>query len=89
MLRKPKMGTRSTEPCEYCPGRVKPGRVTVDLRRGQVLVVIQDVPAGVCGRCGSKYFSDEVTGRLLRLARRKPKSSRSLKVPVVRFGSVA
>jgi len=83
------MVKRVSDPCEYCPGHVKPGRVTVDLRRGTALVVVQDVPAEVCDRCGSKYFSPEVTDQLQAYFGRRVKARRKLKVPVVRFGSVA
>ncbi|MBI4563746.1 MAG: type II toxin-antitoxin system MqsA family antitoxin [Planctomycetes bacterium] len=77
------------DPCEYCPGRVRPGHTRVDLRKGNHLVVFQDVPADVCDRCGAAYFSAEVTDRLQKAVRRGIRSRKNIKVPVVKFESVA
>lgn len=47
--------------CVICrQGETEPGRVTVTLVRGGTVVVIKEVPAGVCGQCG-EYYLDEVT----------------------------
>ena len=75
--------------CEHCAGRVRMKKATVDLRRGSALVVVEAVPARVCDTCGYQYFSLEVAERLRRLFSRRVKARRRLKVPVVRFGSVA
>ena len=78
-----------TSPCEYCTGRVRPATATVDLRRGSSLMVIEDVPARVCDRCGYQYFSLKVAERLRRHFEGRTKARRRLKVPVIRFESVA
>lgn len=71
--------------CSLCKGEVKEKRVSVDFRWGKDLVVIEDVPAGVCEQCGEKYFTAKVSKKMEKLALAKIKAKRSLKVPVMEF----
>ncbi len=50
--------------CDICGGELKPGFTTLELWRGETLVVIKDVPADVCVQCGEAYISAEVSERL-------------------------
>ena len=55
--------------CHFCGGEVSEERVTVDYRWGQdTLVVIRDVPAGVCQACGEQYLKADVVRELERTA---------------------
>jgi len=57
--------------------------ITVDYRGGEKLVtVINNVPAGVCGNCGEKYFKAPIVKAMERLARSKKRPKEMLKVPV-------
>jgi YgiT-type zinc finger domain-containing protein len=56
--------------------------VTVDLRIGDKLLVVEGVPAKVCDHCGEKVFTPTVTKKLQNLAKRRRKPPRTLKVPV-------
>jgi YgiT-type zinc finger domain-containing protein len=52
---------RVYHPCHFCRGEVIEHPVTVDYRwGGGSLVVIRNVPAGVCQTCGEQYFKAEV-----------------------------
>jgi YgiT-type zinc finger domain-containing protein len=56
--------------CVLCRnGTLMPGTADKVLSRAGVTVVVQDVPAEICDNCGEKYFSEDVTRHLLRLAR--------------------
>ena len=57
--------------CYFCRANVVQQQITVDYRWGETLVVIQDVPAGVCQQCGEKYLSGNVYKELERLAQNK------------------
>lgn len=81
------MARAKREPCDFCDGTLSPRRVIVDLRRGRSLRVIENVPALVCSQCGERYYTQDVMRRLERLAARRTR--RTLKVPVVRFETVA
>jgi YgiT-type zinc finger domain-containing protein len=58
-------------------------RVTVDYRWGEVfLVVIRNVPAGVCQVCGERYFKADVIKRMEHVARSKKQPKTVIEVPV-------
>jgi YgiT-type zinc finger domain-containing protein len=50
--------------CPLCGGDKQPGTTTftVDLKFG--VVVVRDVPAFVCTRCGDAWIDDPVTAKL-------------------------
>lgn len=50
--------------CDVCGGELKPGRTTLEIRRGEALIVIRDVPADVCQQCDEAYLSASVSERL-------------------------
>ncbi len=75
--------------CEDCGGPLRSGRVTVDLRRGETLVVVRNAPADACSRCGRRYFHADVVSQLDRLVASRSKAKRRLKVPVLKFVTVA
>lgn len=55
--------------CVICKtGETAPGKVTVTLQRGDVTVLIKDVPAEVCDNCGEYYLSEEISQRVLQQA---------------------
>lgn len=43
----------------------QPGRTTVTLERGQVTLVIKDVPARVCPNCGEDYVEEDTASKLI------------------------
>ena len=46
--------------CTFCGGEVQLKRIEYDYRRRGRLLVISNVPAGVCRQCGEKYFTPDV-----------------------------
>jgi YgiT-type zinc finger domain-containing protein len=50
--------------CDYCGGELKPGTTTLEVWRGDELVVIRDVPANVCQQCQEAYLSAQISLRL-------------------------
>jgi YgiT-type zinc finger domain-containing protein len=58
-------------------------RVTVDYRWGEVfLVVIRNVPAGVCQVCGEQYFKAEVVKEMEKAAHSQDETEQILHIPV-------
>ena len=69
--------------CHFCGGEVEERRITVDYRWGeQLVVVIENVPAGVCQVCGEQYFKAEVVKEMEKLASSQEKPVRTLQVPL-------
>lgn len=50
--------------CTFCGGSVEERRIEYDYRRRDRLLVISNVPAGVCRQCGEKYFQPGVLKRM-------------------------
>ena len=50
--------------CSFCGGEVMEKKIDYDYRRASHLVVISNVPAGVCNQCGEKYFKPEILKKM-------------------------
>ena len=73
--------------CYFCKGNVVKKQITVDYRWGEDLVVIKDVPAGVCQQCGEKYLESTVYKELEHLAKSKSHITGTMKVDILDFES--
>ena len=73
--------------CSFCQGEVSEKKVDYDYRRESHLLVISNVPAGVCGQCGEKYFKPEILKKMDNIYHdifdRNQKPPRTLTVPTV------
>ncbi len=68
--------------CLVCHSEMVDKRVTVDLRIGDELFIVEEVPATVCDHCGERVFTPEITRRLQTLAKQRKKPPRTVAVPV-------
>ena len=75
------------EKCYFCKGKVVQKKITLDFRWGEDLVVIKDVPAGVCQQCGEKYIESFVYKELESMAKSKGQVTDTIKVDVLDFES--
>ena len=50
--------------CEYCSGEICEKEVPVDHWYEGKLVIIKDVPVGVCQECGQRYYAATTLDRL-------------------------
>lgn len=71
--------------CYFCKGKVIQQQVTIDYRWGDTLVVIKDVPAGVCQQCGEKYLTSTVYKDLEHLAQSKSHLMGKMTVDILAF----
>ena len=75
--------------CTFCDGPVTAKRIEYDYRRKGRLLVITNVPAGVCRQCGEKYFHPDVLKRMDEsyhdIFDRRRQPQRMLEVPAVSF----
>ncbi len=70
-------------PCEYCPGTVHEhilDREPISHHRG--IVILENVPIGVCDRCGAHYVAAPVLRRAEAILKSDRPPSRTLTVPV-------
>ena len=68
--------------CEYCEGVVRErtvGREPISHHRG--IVVLENVPIGVCGRCAAHYYAAPVLKRVESILTAAMPPPRTLEVP--------
>lgn len=54
------MGFWDGECCEYCGGPIVEKRVDLLRKIGGKYVLVENVPAGVCKECGTRYYAANV-----------------------------
>ncbi len=84
-----KRKSRRGLPCEYCEGVVRSARVRDDHWTHEGLVIIENVPIGLCDLCGERYYDQRVLDGMQRIASRRSRIRRTIRVPVARYRSVA
>jgi YgiT-type zinc finger domain-containing protein len=48
-------------------------------------VILEDVPIGVCEKCGARYFDASILRRVAEIGRGKAPAQRTLEVPLARY----
>ncbi|MFQ5861603.1 MAG: YgiT-type zinc finger protein [Candidatus Brocadiales bacterium] len=71
--------------CTFCGGKVEKKSVTFSYEEADKFLLVENVPAEVCTKCGEKTYSPEVTDELLRFAKAEAKPTKTLTVPVFDF----
>ena len=72
----------SGETCEYCGGPVVEKRVTLHRKIKGNYILIENVPAGVCTRCGARFFAANVLKTIEESIRGRKPAEREVVVPV-------
>ncbi len=78
----PNKGFWDGETCEYCGGPIVEKRVTLHRKVKKNYVLIENVPAGVCTRCGMRYFTANVLKTVEESVRGRKRAEREVVVPV-------
>jgi YgiT-type zinc finger domain-containing protein len=80
---------KSFADCAFCGGEVLESRIDYDYRRREQLLIMRNVPAGVCRQCGEKYFVPDVLKQMDRIyheiVERHRKPEEVIEVPAVSF----
>jgi YgiT-type zinc finger domain-containing protein len=84
-----KMTNMKNESCEYCDGKVHAKKVTVQYRYKGRLVIIENVPAGVCRGCGERYYDATTLEKMEAIVRLKKAAKRRVVVPIRNFAEAA
>lgn len=70
------------ETCEYCNGTIVEKRVTLHRKVKGHYVLLENVPAGVCTECGTRYFSANVLKTIEESVRGRKSAQREELVPI-------
>lgn len=73
------------ETCEYCGGEIVEKRVTLHRKVKGNYVLIENVPAGVCSECGTRYFAANVLKTIEESVHGRKRADREVVVPVYAF----
>jgi YgiT-type zinc finger domain-containing protein len=72
--------------CEHCNGIVRQRHVDQEaLRHKGRFVILENVPVGVCEKCGVRYYDASVLRRVAEIGRGSSPSERAVEVPVARY----
>jgi YgiT-type zinc finger domain-containing protein len=71
--------------CSFCGGGVDEHVVNVDYRTNNKLIIIENVPAGVCKQCNEQYYTAKVAKAMEKIAVQSKRPLKILSVPVHRF----
>jgi len=73
--------------CSFCGGEVTEQLVTVVRFYKGRIIIIENVPAGVCRQCGERYYRGAVVEEMERLMESSSKATRQVMVPVMEFAT--
>ena len=75
--------------CHICGGRMEERRIKQDFWIKGKLIVIEDVPAGVCPKCGEKVVKADVGRWITALIEdsKRLRRARTISVPVIKFAN--
>lgn len=72
--------------CLFCKGGITaPGTSTSVHERGQMVIVVKDVPTHICTTCGERYYDDEIVQKVVELVDEVEK--KGTQVEVVRYAA--
>ena len=72
--------------CEHCDGIVRERRAEREaLRHKGNFVILEDVPIGICDKCGARYFDASILRRVAEIGRGTVAAPRTVQVPVDRY----
>ncbi|HOU13793.1 MAG TPA: YgiT-type zinc finger protein [Anaerolineae bacterium] len=70
------------ETCEYCGGVIVEKRVTLYRHVQGQHILLEDVPAGVCTECGTRYYTANVLKTIEASIKGRQKAAKEVLVPV-------
>lgn len=68
-----------------CEGRLEATRGREYFRQGESLVVIEDVPAWVCSKCGERYHHAHVYKKMREIAAHSDRLTEHVRIPVAHY----
>jgi len=71
--------------CVFCGGTTENKNTTFIYEDPNNYILVENVPAEICSRCGEKTYSLDVTDELLNVAKHKFQPNRTINIPVYDF----
>ena len=77
------------EECEYCGKQIVEKKVTLHRKVKGKYIFIENVPAGICSNCGTRYYSGSVLKTIEQRIKGSPKAKQEVLVPVYSFANLS
>lgn len=71
--------------CVFCGGDINEKIITVIKEYGKKVIIIENVPAGVCAQCGKREYNAEVASKLEIIIKEQKGILKKKLVPVADF----
>ena len=72
--------------CEHCDGTVRERHVAREAFRHKAnFIILEDVPIGICDKCGARYFDASILRRVAQIGRGITPAGRTLEVPIDQY----
>lgn len=75
--------------CDVCRAAVTEGKTKLTVELDDKLVVVENVPAKVCGQCGERLFSPDTVEKLQKTVWEQNDPVRIIETPVFDFNSTS
>ena len=75
--------------CDVCHGNVTEGKIKFTVELDDKLMVVENVPAKVCGQCGERLFYPDTVEKLQKTAWEQNDPVRIIETPVFDFNSTS
>ena len=73
--------------CEYCGGTVKEKLIEREaFKHRKGFVILENVPVGICDKCGGRYYHSTILQRVEEIAEGKRAPERTESIPVAHLG---
>lgn len=76
------IGFWTGERCEYCQGAIVEKKVSLSRKVKGKYVLLENVPAGVCTKCDTRYYAANVLKTIEETVRGRRKAKREVRVPI-------
>jgi len=74
--------------CSYCGGHVAERSIQkICSRKGRLIAVVENVPAGVCEQCGERYYRSDVLKQLDTQLSDMNMSRRQISIPLMNYAA--
>ena len=73
------------ETCEYCGGKIREKIIDLPKKVENKYVLVENVPAGVCTECGSKFYTANVLKTIEETVHGRTKAKKEFSMPVFSY----
>ena len=81
-MRAKQSGFWEGETCEYCRGAIREWNTDLHRKVKGKHTLIENVPAGVCTKCGTRYYAANILKTSVETVRRRRKADREVQVSI-------